>query len=144
MHYFSGNSTESFKISLPQKRNALHFLRIIKSIASAINKLRARSKFRPLKFFSNKHFEVLNDKSNFFDSSGKGNDHLKMLLAKNEMIRMAYKLKIWAKKTRVYRICSEKISKNLKQKFYAHYFFFLQVFFLLLKIVENNFYSLKC
>ena len=99
----------SVKQHSPQK-NPLQFLRIINTIASAINKLRAKSKFRPLKFFSNKHFEVLNDKSNFFDSSGKGNDHLKMLLTKNEMIRMAYKWKILFKKTRAYLICAEKIS----------------------------------
>ena len=95
-----------------QHKSPLHFLTIIKSIVSAINKLRAKSKFRPIKFFSNKHFQVLNDKSNFFGSAGKNNDHLKMLLAKSEIIRMAYKWKIWSKKTRAYLICAEKISKN--------------------------------
>ena len=104
------NSIEPVKKPSTRK-NPFRFLWVIKNIASAINKLRTKSKFRPLKFFSVEHFEVLNDQSNFFGSSGKNNDHWKMLLAKSEMIRMAYKFKIWSKKTRVYLICAEKISK---------------------------------
>lgn len=104
------NSTELFKYPI-SKKNPLHFLRIINSIASAINKLRARSQFRPLKFVSDNHFEVLNDKSHFLKSYGRSKDHIKMLLAKNELIRMAYKLKLWAGKKRLYRFFAEEISK---------------------------------
>lgn len=113
-------NTSKFPI---EKNNPLHFLRIINNIASAINKLRARSQYRPLKFVSEKHLKIIGDKSHIFHSNLDKDDHLKMLMAKSELKRFYYKWKIWWKKRRTHKIIFKSISKD-SILVYLYYFNF--------------------
>ena len=83
---------------------ALHFLQNIKLIASAINKFKSRTKNRPIKFVTNRHYEILNDKSHIYNMTSKKDDFLAMLLAKTMILRHYYKFKIWLLKTNFVKV----------------------------------------
>lgn len=77
------------------KNTAVHFLLNIKLIAAALNKFKSRTKHRPIKFVTNRHYEILNDRCHFYNMNTQKDDLLSMLLAKTTIIKHYYKFKIW-------------------------------------------------
>lgn len=71
------------------------FLLTIKRVAAAINKLKTRTLKRPMKFLTNKHLEIMNDKAYALNISRKKDDFLAMLMAKSSFLRVYYKIKIF-------------------------------------------------
>lgn len=72
-----------------------HFLLTIKRVATAINKLKTRTLKRSMKFLTNKHLEIMNDKTYVSNISRKKDDFLAMLMAKTSILRIYYKIKIF-------------------------------------------------
>lgn len=85
------------------KQAPLHFLHVLKIIATVINKLKNRSSYRPIKNLVDKHYEILNDRSYVYNSITRDEDHLALLLAKTNLQRNYYKMKIFMKKTIFYK-----------------------------------------
>lgn len=61
-----------------------------------------------MKYITNRHFEIMNDKSHFYNISSKKDDFLAMLLAKTIFLRVYYRYKIWLLKTSLVKILALK------------------------------------
>lgn len=75
---------------------------MIKHVSVALNKLRNRTQYRTLKFVSDDQVDFLNDSTWFSERQGNNKDHMKMLLAENELVKFYYKAKMNIKKTCVF------------------------------------------
>lgn len=85
---------------------------MIKHVSVALNKLRNRTQFRNLKLVTEYQTELINDYTWFSQGMGKDKDQLKMLLSTNSIIRYAYKLKIYFKKTYFFQSIHKLLSKS--------------------------------
>ena len=103
------------------KQTAMHFLLNIKLIASAINKFKDRTKNRPIKFVTSRHYEILNDKCHIYNMISKKDDFLSMLLAKTMIRRHYYKFKIWFLKAKLVKVLGLYLGSFI---LIIHFFFF--------------------
>lgn len=89
-----------------------NILIIIKNISVAINKLRNRTKFKPIKYLESEQIELIGDKAFFPQQNENLNkEMIKMLLSKNIFSIYFYKIKIFIKKVRVLKNIGKLFSK---------------------------------
>ena len=81
----------------------LNYLKMIRHVSVAINKLRNRTQYRNLKFVTDEQTNLINDSTWFSERQDKNKDHIKMLMAENSIIKYFFRSKIYLKKTKLFR-----------------------------------------
>lgn len=75
--------------------------------------------YRPIKFATEKIFDIINDKSHAYKSSSQKDNHLAFLLAKTNLAKFYYKSKIYVEHTRLFSVIN--LVTSIYKKFQHYY-----------------------